>query len=73
MANPVTRSALQTRALAVRVELRELADGARVLAGGLDAGTQRQRDACDGLVHRFDEAAQDLAPAGVTDTIYGVA
>jgi hypothetical protein len=69
MANPVTRAALQTRATAVRVELRELADGARVLAGGLDGGTQRQKDACDGLAHRFDEAAQDLAPSGVSDTI----
>jgi hypothetical protein len=39
------------------------------LAGGLDGGTQRQKDAADGLAHRLDEAAQDLAPQGISDTI----
>jgi hypothetical protein len=69
VAVPTTRAALQTRATAVRTELRELADGARVLAGGLDAGTARQKDACDGLAHRFDLAAQELSHQVVSDTI----
>jgi hypothetical protein len=69
MAVPTTRAGLSTRALAVRIELAELAAGATTLAGGLDGGTQRQKDACAGLAQRLDQDAKALSHQVVSDTI----
>ena len=53
MAIPTTRAALQTRALALRVEAAELAQGAYILQDGTDAGTADQRRHCAGLASRL--------------------
>jgi hypothetical protein len=73
MAVPTTRSALQTRALALRVEAAELAQGATILSGGSDGSTTDQKRHCSGLAHRLAQVDKELKHAGVTDTIYGVA
>jgi len=73
MAVPTTRAALQTRAVALRVEAAELAAGAITLAGGSDGGTGDQKRHCSGLAHRVALVDKELKAAGVADVIYGVA
>jgi hypothetical protein len=73
MAVPTTRAGLQTRALALRVEAAELAQGATTLSAGLDGGTEAQKRHCSGLAHRIGLVDKELKHAGVTDAIYGVA
>jgi hypothetical protein len=73
VAIPTTRAALQTRALAHRIEASELAQGANILSGGSDGGTETQKRHCSGLAHRLAQEDKALKHAGVTDAIYGVA
>jgi len=73
MAVPTTRSALQTRAAALRVEAAELARGAHSLAGGLDGGTDEQKRHAAALEHRLSLVDKELQPAGVSAHLSGVA
>jgi len=68
MALPTTRSGLQTRVTALITEVTELFQGAHNLNGGLDAGTQRQRDAAAALEARLGLVAKELSPQVVRDS-----
>jgi hypothetical protein len=70
MAEPTTRSALATRVTALKVELAELHSAAYKMGiGGVDAGTQRQKDAASGLHKRIGALQKDLSAAGANDLI----
>jgi hypothetical protein len=68
MGLPTTRSGLQTRVSALVTEVTELFQGAHNLAGGLDAGTERQKDAARAIEVRLRAVAKELSPQVVRDS-----
>jgi hypothetical protein len=68
VALPTTRAGLQTRVTALIVEVGELFAGAHNLAGGLDAGTERQKDAARAIEVRLRAVAKELSPQVVRDS-----
>lgn len=69
MANPTTRSGLATRIVALKVELAELQAGALNLAGGLDAGSATNKDACYGIAKRVGQESKAWQAAGASALI----
>ena len=69
MAAPTTRAALATRVTALKTELAELQAGAIQLLGGLDAGSQRNKDAASAIAHRVGLESKTWQVAGANDLI----
>jgi hypothetical protein len=69
MTPPVTRSALATRIIALKVELGELQAGALNLAGGLDGGSATNKDAASGIAHRVAQESKAWQAAGASALI----
>jgi hypothetical protein len=72
MAVPTTRASLETRTVAVIVELGELAAGAHTLSGGSDGGTSAQLSACGAIKTRLRGAHKEFLAAGVTDVVHAI-